>query len=106
MISKKIKDLIQTLAHKFGYHVLSKNCISGDMTLFLKGIKSRGISPKNILDIGAHKADWSLSSSEIFFAISLQCYPFMNYKINCRIVCILYSLWTKLSKFNKSTKSV
>ncbi|MCP9768226.1 FkbM family methyltransferase [Lacihabitans sp. LS3-19] len=66
MISKKIKDLIQSLAHRFGYHVLSKNCISGDMTLFLEGIKSRGISPKNILDIGAHKADWSLSTSEIF----------------------------------------
>jgi FkbM family methyltransferase len=66
MISKKIKGLIQNLAHKLGYHVLSKNSISGDLTFFLKGIKKRGFFPKNILDIGAHKADWSITASEIF----------------------------------------
>jgi FkbM family methyltransferase len=66
MIGKKIKDLVQNLAHKFGYHVLSKNSISGDMILFLKGIKNRGALVNNILDIGAHKADWSLMTSDIF----------------------------------------
>nr|MBP8156229.1 hypothetical protein [Leadbetterella sp.] len=66
MIAKKIKDLVQRIAHKFGYHVLSKNSISGDMILFLKGIKNRGASVENILDIGAHKADWSLMTSDIF----------------------------------------
>ncbi|HLO46030.1 MAG TPA: FkbM family methyltransferase [Leadbetterella sp.] len=66
MIAKKIKDLVQNLAHKFGYHVLSKNSISGDMVLFLKGIKNRGAQINNVLDIGAHKADWSQMTSEIF----------------------------------------
>ncbi len=66
MIAKRIKDIVQGFAHKFGYHVLSKNSISGDMILFLKGIKSRGADVKNILDIGAHKADWSLMTSDIF----------------------------------------
>jgi FkbM family methyltransferase len=66
MIGKKIKDLVQNLAHRFGYHVLSKNSISGDMILFLKGIKNRGALVNNILDIGAHKADWSLMTSDIF----------------------------------------
>jgi FkbM family methyltransferase len=66
MIAKKIKDLIQAFAHKFGYHVLSKNSISGDMTLFLKGIKGRGLQVNNILDIGANRADWSEMASNIF----------------------------------------
>lgn len=66
MISKKIKSIVQSIAHRFGYHVLSKNSISGDMVLFLNGIKKRGAVVKNILDIGAHKADWSLMTSEIF----------------------------------------
>jgi hypothetical protein len=66
MIAKKIKDFVQSLAHRFGYHVLSKNSISGDMILFLKGIKNRGSVVKNILDIGAHKADWSQMTANIF----------------------------------------
>ncbi|MCD8540353.1 MAG: hypothetical protein LRY55_11750, partial [Leadbetterella sp.] len=39
---KKIKDLIQSLAHRFGYHVQSRNGISGDMGLFLKSLKTPG----------------------------------------------------------------
>lgn len=66
MIAKKIKDFVQSLAQRFGYHVLSKNSISGDMILFLKGIKNRGSVVKSILDIGAHKADWSLMTADIF----------------------------------------
>ena len=66
MIAKRIKEIVQNLAHRFGYHVLSKNSISGDMILFLKGIKNRGAKVNNILDVGAHKADWSLMTSAIF----------------------------------------
>ncbi len=66
MISKSIKNLIQKLAHRFGYHVLSKNCISGDMNLFLKGIKDRGIKINSILDIGANRGDWSELVADYF----------------------------------------
>ena len=62
---KKIKDLIQSLAHRFGYHVQSKNGISGDMSLFLKSLKTRGLVIRNILDVGAHKGDWSLLAAGI-----------------------------------------
>lgn len=66
MLQKKIKQTIQSLAHRFGYHILSKNSISGDMTLCLKGLKSRGFDPKNILDVGANRAEWSDETSTIF----------------------------------------
>lgn len=66
MLSKSFKKYIQKIAHSFGYHILSKNSISGDMEWFLKGIKSRGFVPKNILDVGANKGEWSASTSEIF----------------------------------------
>lgn len=66
MIGKKIKNIVQNFAHKMGYHVLSKNGISGDMTLFLKGIKARNLVVKNILDIGANRAEWSELASSIF----------------------------------------
>ncbi len=36
MIGKKLKEIIQGIAHKYGYHILSKSGISGDMDLFLK----------------------------------------------------------------------
>ncbi len=66
MISKKVKEFIQSIAHKMGYHVLSKNCISGDMKLFLEGITHRGLNVKNILDIGANRGDWSELAATIF----------------------------------------
>jgi len=62
---KKIKDLIQWLAHRFGYHVQSKNGISGDMSLFLKSLKTRGLTLRTILDVGAHKGDWSVLAARI-----------------------------------------
>ncbi len=62
---KKIKYLIQSLAHRFGYHVQSKNGISGDMRLFLKSLKTRGLQVRNILDVGAHKGDWSVLAAGI-----------------------------------------
>lgn len=62
---KRIKDLIQLLAHRFGYHVQSKNGISGDMGLFLKSLKARGLVINNILDVGAHKGDWSMLAATI-----------------------------------------
>lgn len=55
MIGKKLKEIIQGIAHKYGYHILSKSGISGDMELFLKAIKSRDFNPKNILDVGPIK---------------------------------------------------
>jgi FkbM family methyltransferase len=66
MLSKKIKQYIQVVAQKFGYHILSKNSIAGDMALGLKGLKSRGFEPKNILDVGANTGDWSRETSVIF----------------------------------------
>jgi hypothetical protein len=66
MIGKKLKDIIQGIAHKYGYHVQSKNGISGDMELFLKGIQARGFNPKSILDVGANKGDWSVVTSTIY----------------------------------------
>jgi FkbM family methyltransferase len=66
MFQRKIKQSIQKLAQSLGYHILSKNSISGDMTLCLKGLKARGFSPKNILDVGANRAEWSEDTSNIF----------------------------------------
>lgn len=59
MLSKKIKDSFQSAAHKMGYHVLSKNRISGDLELFLKGVLKRGLKVNHVLDVGAHTGDWS-----------------------------------------------
>jgi FkbM family methyltransferase len=77
MISKNLKKIIQKLAHRFGYHVLSKNSIAGDMVLCLEGIKQRGLKVNSILDVGANTADWSQMASEIltdseFFLIEPQ----------------------------------
>jgi FkbM family methyltransferase len=66
MIGKKLKDIIQGIAHKYGYHVQSKNGISGDMELFLKGIKVRGFNPNGIINVGANKGDWSEMASTIY----------------------------------------
>jgi FkbM family methyltransferase len=66
MLSKTIKQIFQLLAHRFGYHILSKNSIAGDMALCLKGLKSRGLNPTNILDVGAHRGEWSRDTSKIF----------------------------------------
>ena len=62
---KKVKDLIQSVAHRLGYHVQSKNGISGDMRLFLKSLKKRGLPIHHILDVGAHKGDWSVLAATI-----------------------------------------
>ncbi len=66
MFQKRIKQSIQKLAQYFGYHILSKNSIAGDMELCLKGLKNRGFNPKNILDIGANRGDWSTETALIF----------------------------------------
>lgn len=61
-----IKKIIQKIAHQLGYHVLSKGHIAGDMILFLEGLQKRGFNPMNILDLGAHKAEWAKLAAEYF----------------------------------------
>ncbi len=63
---KFIKKIIQIFAHNFGYHILSKGQIAGDMNLYLAGVKKRGFNPKVILDLGAHKAVWSYEAAKYF----------------------------------------
>jgi FkbM family methyltransferase len=66
MISKSIKSYIQKAAQSFGYHVLSKNSIAGDMILSLKGIRDRGLKVNSILDVGANTGEWSAMAAGIF----------------------------------------
>lgn len=47
---KKSKDLIQAMVRRFGYHVQRKNPRSGDMSLFLKVLKKRGLRIFNIAE--------------------------------------------------------
>src|SRR5262249_42470978 len=38
----------------------------GDMTRFLEDLRGRGLAPRQILDVGAHRGDWSLLASGVF----------------------------------------
>ncbi len=66
VVSKFLKNLLQNLAHSLGYHIMSKNGITGSMPLFLKALRKRGLVVKNILDVGAHDGQWSYMAAQIF----------------------------------------
>jgi FkbM family methyltransferase len=50
----------------YGWEVRrNSNCI-GEMTSFLRRLQQQGLAPTTILDVGAHKAEWSRDAHKVF----------------------------------------
>ncbi len=70
---EQLKQIPQSLLRRFGYQIqklphrlVSVKRVVGNMPCFLEDIKARGFSPRTIVDVGAHRGDWSKMAAEIF----------------------------------------
>ncbi|MFN5417567.1 MAG: FkbM family methyltransferase [Flavobacteriia bacterium] len=76
-MKKIIKKLLSNIFDKFGFILVKKidNKLTkenlhlrpmGDMKTFIEDLKFRGLQCKNILDVGAFKAEWSTMVKQVF----------------------------------------
>jgi len=72
-----MKKVVQNLLGKFGYALRRTSTLHGNnpgsvtrpvgrLGLFLEDIRARGFNPRGIIDVGAHRGDWSREALSIF----------------------------------------
>ncbi len=71
------KELVQKTLSCFGYSLRSNRTLTGgspgnatrpiaDLKLFLEDLRSRGFMPQGVVDVGAHKGDWTATAFGVF----------------------------------------
>ena len=72
-----MKQLVQNLLGKFGYAIRRTSTLHGynpgsatrpigEVNLFLEDIRARGFIPQGIIDVGAHRGEWTRLALSIF----------------------------------------
>src|ERR1039457_4070567 len=72
-----MKQLVQKLLGKVGYAIRRTSTLHGHnpgsvtrpigrLDLFLEDIRARGFIPRGIIDVGAHRGDWTRLALSIF----------------------------------------
>jgi len=56
----------KSVARRYGWEIRRSTTCIGEMEPFLVRLRGLGFRPANILDVGAHRADWSAQARNIF----------------------------------------
>jgi FkbM family methyltransferase len=61
-----VKRSVSRVARLLGYDIVRRSHSLGSMDVSLERLKQNGLNPKVILDVGAHRATWSLLAKRVF----------------------------------------